>query len=368
MVDSSIKINAELVDDVPHVNYTDKIISVIDSVRKHGGLIVYSGKNFKGIIDSSSLGRTIQRIDIPKDMSVEKITDVVPILDNKSSILDAIKYMHAARTNVLPYAHRNKVTGIVQRSTLLKSILSLGLASGATVKDIMNQIPVAVQYNSKLSTCMSTMKKYSVGRLIINDGDKTVGIVSKRDIISSILPSDERKPMLNQTIKPNDIRIDGIMVKDPISINYDKKVNDAIRSMIKNNISSVVVLRNSKIVGIITTYDIFEHVLLSNTPTEDNVHIGGFDDTTEEYRSEVEGLATKFMDKMGKLETVEVESLSLRFKRLKDYKYEVSARVSVKRVGMLNITTQGFYLGQTVGKTLTKLEKLIIKHGKMMTK
>ncbi len=362
MVDSSIKIGPELVSEVPRANYNDKIVSVIEPVRRYGGVVVYSGNSFRGIVDSSSLGRGIQRINIPKDMSVGKITESVPVLDNKCSISDAIGYMHAARTNILPYSHRNKVTGIVQRIVLLKSILSLRLAYGVRARDIMNQNPVIVQYSSKLSTCISTMNKYSVSRLIVNDGDKTVGIVSRRDILNNILLSDERKPMLNQKASPSDIPISEIMVKNPISINYNKGVDDIIRSMVNNSISSLIVKRSSEIVGIVTTYDIFEYVVLSNALVEKNVHIIGFDDTTEEYKSDIEDSTARFMEKMGKLEKVVVESLSLRFKRLKDYKYEVSARVSVKGVGMLNINATGFYLERTVDSTLSKLEKMIIRH------
>lgn len=359
---SSMKIEENFISEAVFVDYDRSVLSVINLINDKGAVIVNKSKKFIGILDSRSLERNIQKLVIPKNMIVGKLARSVPSLNKKSSLLDAIKYINTSQSKSLPYLHKEKIIGIVKRSTILAAVLSLRLMKGVKVNDIMTRNMVSINKTSTVSNAISLMKKNGINRLIVTDLDDNVGIIVNHDIVFNIMPEIGRPQKIGtKKGKPSNIPVSEFTIGNPLVINYDEGVDEVIRTMIKNNVSSVIIARNGKWVGIITVYDIFEYLMLTDEPNID-IHISGFDETTEEYRISIKDYANNFIKKTGKLNRVTVESLSLRFKRIKDNKYEVYARATVKGEGIIHMRMNGFYLERTVDKTLTKLKSLIIKN------
>ncbi len=363
---SSIKIKKSFVSEAIFVDYREHVLSLINPINTHGAVIVGRSKKVIGILDSRSLERDIQRTVIQKNTIVGKLARNMPSLNEKSSILDAIDYMHKLPSKALPYSSKGKIIGIVKRSVILNAILSLGLMKEVKANNIMTIDMVSIDKGATISKAVSLMKKHHINRLIVTDSDKGMGIITNHDITSNAMPGMGRLPKFKtKKTKPTDVLVNELTITKPIIISYNDEVDKAIRDMIKNNTSSVIVERNKKWVGIMTVYDIFEYILLDKKQ-DTNIHLSGFDETTEEYHTSIEQYANKFMKKVGKLNKVNVESLSLRFKRIKNNKYEVYVRASVKGEGIIHMHMTGFYLERTVDETLSKLKERIIKNMKRL--
>ncbi len=63
-------------------------------------------------------------------------------------------------------------------------------AVGATVGDVMTVKPVTIQATSLVTDVATLMVEQDVSRLPVLDGDRLVGIVSKSDIVRSLLSED----------------------------------------------------------------------------------------------------------------------------------------------------------------------------------
>jgi FOG: CBS domain len=63
-------------------------------------------------------------------------------------------------------------------------------AVGATVEDVMTPDPVTVQADTAVSDAATLMVERDVSRLPVLDGDRLVGIISKSDIVRSLIAED----------------------------------------------------------------------------------------------------------------------------------------------------------------------------------
>ena len=91
------------------------------------------------------------------------------------------------------------------------------------------------------------MKKHDVGSLIICDGERPAGIVTREDIINKVvsIESDPTKVMLKD-----------IMSKNLVTITSDKDISEAARLMSKYMYERLPVVSMGKLVGIISAREI----------------------------------------------------------------------------------------------------------------
>ena len=122
----------------------------------------------------------------------------------------------------------------------------------------------------------SLLMRYGISRVIIKSRNKPVGIVTFRDFVPAKIPqwiaeSADSKEVQEYKFKTGleedhsnqlsylfPFHATDIMTSNPITISSEKDVKDAITLMIKNNISGIPVVKNSKLVGIITKSDIIQ--------------------------------------------------------------------------------------------------------------
>jgi len=58
------------------------------------------------------------------------------------------------------------------------------------IRDLPYHPPLCVQRTTKLAETVELMKRYSVGAVMIQEGEKLVGILSERDILQKVLGTD----------------------------------------------------------------------------------------------------------------------------------------------------------------------------------
>lgn len=110
------------------------------------------------------------------------------------------------------------------------------------VKNIMSSNPITVSPETTVLEAEKLMSLNKIGRLIVLDKDKVVGIVSDGDLVI------ERE--LNA-------KIDRYMSKDVYKIRDNMTVKEAARSLIDHNIGGLPVLdKNDNLIGVVTADDI----------------------------------------------------------------------------------------------------------------
>jgi len=94
------------------------------------------------------------------------------------------------------------------------------------------------------------MAENDIGSIIVVKGDKPVGIITERDMVTRVLA----KALDN----PSTLPVREIMSKDLKTIKPEKTVTDAAEMMRENNIRRLIVTNNGRVVGIITSKDILQ--------------------------------------------------------------------------------------------------------------
>jgi CBS domain-containing protein len=91
------------------------------------------------------------------------------------------------------------------------------------------------------------MIEFDIGSLVVTKGDNILGILTSTDILKAV--SDGKN--FDKTLAEE------IMSKEVETIEPDKALEDAVDVMVKHKIKKLPVTENGKLVGIITTSDIF---------------------------------------------------------------------------------------------------------------
>ena len=115
-----------------------------------------------------------------------------------------------------------------------------------SINDIMSKKIIVGSTTNTLSEIAELMKKYDIGFIPIVDKNKLVGVITDRDIVINAI---------SNNCSFNDL-IDKYVVKNIISIDQNKSIDDALNLMALKKVKRLIVTDNNKISGILTLSDI----------------------------------------------------------------------------------------------------------------
>lgn len=145
------------------------------------------------------------------------------------------------------------------------------------VKDRMSKPPITVRDNVGVEEALRLMHSEDVRRLpVVDKHGKMVGIVSELDLLK-VSPSPATSlsvyeiPYLLAKLKMKDV-----MTKDVMTVTEDTPLEEAARVMADNKIGGLPVMRDDKLVGIITETDLFKIFLEMLGGREEGVRISMF--------------------------------------------------------------------------------------------
>jgi acetoin utilization protein AcuB len=114
------------------------------------------------------------------------------------------------------------------------------------IHSLMIPDPITITEKASISDAIELMKINSIRHLpVVAKGNRLKGFVTLADLKQGLLPS-----MLS------DISLWDLMVKNPIVVDPDSDIETAARLIYKHKIGGMPVVKNKKLVGIITETDI----------------------------------------------------------------------------------------------------------------
>jgi acetoin utilization protein AcuB len=123
----------------------------------------------------------------------------------------------------------------------------------------MSHNPIIVEQDVGINQALKIMHDEQVRRLpVVNRRGLLVGIVSEKDLLhaspspATSLSIHELHYLLSQ------MKVSQVMTKDPITVTEYTALEEAARIMVDNRIGGLPVMRNDKLVGIITETDLFK--------------------------------------------------------------------------------------------------------------
>ncbi|GAV22324.1 CBS domain-containing protein [Carboxydothermus pertinax] len=148
--------------------------------------------------------------------------------------------------------HPQAVSG-VQKGKKVKEVLDLALKllrnfkiPAKTVKEVMSWPVKFVTTESTIEEARKIMVRYGHSGLPVLDGDKLVGIISRRDVDKVIHHNLGHAP------------VKAYMSKNPITINPEASIEEALSLLIKHDIGRLPVVKEGRLLGIVSRTDLLK--------------------------------------------------------------------------------------------------------------
>ncbi|MFQ5476389.1 MAG: CBS domain-containing protein [Nitrosopumilus sp.] len=240
-------------------------------------VIVVNKRKPIGVITERDIAKKIYELG-SKPINSVKAKDFKPrklfTLTRDNSVQECAKMMKKHRIGIVMILNKDETLGGIITKTNLVSIFLTKGTSSIKVSKVMKKELITAAPSDPILHVESLLIRYGISRIIIKRNQKPVGIITFRDFVPAKVPqwiaesADPREIQeykfkkgleeihSNQMSYLFPFHSTDIMTSNPITIEEDKDVKQAILLMIKHNISGLPVVKKSKLVGIITKSDI----------------------------------------------------------------------------------------------------------------
>ena len=244
-------------------------------------VVINSKKCPVGIITEKDIAKTIYALgDRPiKSVKVSGfMSKKLFTVKKNASVYDCAKIMKKHRISSVIVLGKNGILEGLITKTDLTTIFLTHAVSPLKVSKIMTRRIVTAMPGDSLLYVESLLIHNRISRIVIHRKRIPVGIITYRDFVPAKLPhwivqSADPKEVEDYRIKKDlsDFQVNqmshllhfkavDIMTPNPITVKADEDVGVAVLLMIRNGISGLPVVKNSKLVGIITKADIVKAI------------------------------------------------------------------------------------------------------------
>jgi len=115
------------------------------------------------------------------------------------------------------------------------------------VRDVMTENVRTVRPNSTITEVVRKMNKFEVGSVVVVDGEKPVGLITERDILRRVL---------EVTLAAEAMKAREVMSSPLVTVGDEVTIEQAARIMADRRIKKLPVVKEGKLVGIVTSTDI----------------------------------------------------------------------------------------------------------------
>ncbi len=117
------------------------------------------------------------------------------------------------------------------------------------IRDIMEKNVVTIEDDKTALDAANLISEKDVSFLVIMKNNIPVGVLSESDFVKRLAADDK---------KASEVIVSEIMSSNFRWVEPETEIEDAIQKMLNNNIRRLVILDNSKLVGVITQTDLTE--------------------------------------------------------------------------------------------------------------
>jgi CBS domain-containing protein len=116
-----------------------------------------------------------------------------------------------------------------------------------SIRDAMTKNPRSIGASASVVEAARLMREGDIGSLPITDDEKLVGMITDRDITTMVVA---------EGADPETTSVGDVSSRDPISVEPDEDLEDALQLMARHQVRRLPVLDNGRLVGIVAQADI----------------------------------------------------------------------------------------------------------------
>ena len=134
----------------------------------------------------------------------------------------------------------------------LPPVYDSGMRRLPTIKAVMTPFPYSVDVAAPVATARALMQEHQISHLPVTQDGELAGIVAERDI-RLLLGADPADSDSDETA------VAEAMVKDTYIVEMDTRLDEVLSHMAEHHLSSAIVTRRGKLVGVFTVTDACRH-------------------------------------------------------------------------------------------------------------
>lgn len=128
----------------------------------------------------------------------------------------------------------------------------------------MHKNPLSIDADDSFLDALQLMRKHKLSHLVVtrNKNAELAGIIAKRDVLEQLVKINEKttgKTYSNLEMKA--LKIGDFMSKNPLRLEANQNIKDAIRVLVENKISCLPVMEEGNLVGTVSSDDILKSFL-----------------------------------------------------------------------------------------------------------
>lgn len=116
-----------------------------------------------------------------------------------------------------------------------------------TVRELMTDHPSHVDATTPISHAARLMRDNGIGDVLVTEGRHLRGIVTDRDIVVRAIA---------EGLNPDDTTVDAVFSGEPVSVQPDTPVEEAVRMMREHAVRRLPVVENGEIRGVVSIGDL----------------------------------------------------------------------------------------------------------------
>ena len=222
-------------------------------------VVLDSEGKYKGVLARRWIIRS--RLD-PSTTKVETLMRPAPTVTLHDSVGKAARLMIESEIRQLPVYSGEKLLGFVTDEDVIHGAVKEKWGN-TKVEEVMTKKPFVVEEDDSVGAVLSLFREQGISHApVVSDG-KLLGMISIHDIIEHIFQPRQRQTrgeIVGEKVPVLSIPVKGIMAKPVITAFPGTKLRNAAKKMHKFDISSLVVDRKGRPVGILTKRDLLEPI------------------------------------------------------------------------------------------------------------
>jgi CBS domain-containing protein len=267
----------------------DQPLSKVISNIKEKCAIVKEKEKYVGIVDDRILRRNLRAFAFSERTKLKGVAKKAPIISGNEPIWKIASLFVTTGLRALPVEEEGKIEKVLRREKFLAFLEEKERENLQNIKVFeVATIPAkTIKSEASIAEALKRMRELGINRLIVED-EKGFGIITSFDIARRLIVNksrmnvnfiEERKSTLQTKVKE-------FMERDVKIVSLNQNVDEAIKLMLSNNISSLVVVQDSKPVGVLTIRDILEKVFVTKTE-EAKVEVIAEEERSHQQREEI---------------------------------------------------------------------------------
>ncbi|NIP66644.1 CBS domain-containing protein [Candidatus Bathyarchaeota archaeon] len=223
-------------------------------------LVVLDQKGrYQGVIARRWIVRS--RLD-PSEAKVKKLMRPTPRVQLHDSLSEVARLMIESQVRQLPVCRGEKLMGFVTDEDVIHGAVIQGWGE-TEVKEIMTKRPFMVEEDESAGSVLSLFRDQDISHAPVVSEGELVGIVSVHDFVEHIFQPRKRRTVgetVGEKVPVLSIPAKGIMTKPVITAAPGEELRRVAEKMHKFDVSSIVVVKNRRPVGIVTKRDFLEPI------------------------------------------------------------------------------------------------------------